>query len=150
MADCLAHVGLAAATLLAWFGLGSVVFVRGPRVGDPLLHLVNRVGAGVLCFALLTFAAGWLGLLYRTAYLSVFVASALVGAAACVTTARMIPRPHLRGWATWQLVLLALLVAYVALDVLAVCAPISSPDALLYHAADPALFDKAHRIFEVP
>jgi hypothetical protein len=150
MADCLAHVGLAVATLLAWFGLGSVVLVRGPRVGDPLLRLVNRVGAGVLCFALLTFAAGWSGLLYPTVYLPVFVASALVGAAACMTTARMTPRPRLHGWARWQLVLLALLLAYVALDLLAVCAPISSPDALLYHAADPALFEKAHRIFAVP
>jgi hypothetical protein len=150
MADLLAHAGLAAATLLAWFGLGSVVLIRGPRVGDPLLHIVNRVGAGVLSFALLTFAAGWSGLLYRAAYLPVFVASALVGAAVCMTTARITPRPHFRGWARWQLVLLALLLAYVALDLLAVCAPISSPDALLYHAADPRLFEKAHRIFAVP
>ena len=72
MADLLAHVGLAAVTLLAWLGLGSVVLAPGPRVGDALLDLLNRFGAGALSFALLTFAAGWAGLLYRAAYLPVF------------------------------------------------------------------------------
>ena len=51
MADLLAHTGLAALTLLAWLGLGSAVLVRGPRVSDPLLDLLNRVGAGALSFA---------------------------------------------------------------------------------------------------
>jgi hypothetical protein len=150
VADLLAHVGLAALTLLAWLGLGSAVLARGPRVGDPLLDLLNRVGAGALSFALLTFAAGWAGLLYRAAYLPVFAGTALAGAGYCVSRARSAPRPRFRDWAPWQLALLALLVAYVGLDVLAVCAPISSPDALLYHAADPALFEKAHRIYTVP
>jgi xanthosine utilization system XapX-like protein len=150
VADLLAHAGLAALTLLAWLGLGSGVLARGPRVGDPLLDLLNRVGAGALSFALLTFAAGWAGLLYRAAYLPVFAGAALAGAASCVSRLRSAPRPHLRGWAPWQLALLGLLIAYVGLDLLAVAAPISSPDALLYHAADPALFEKAHRIYAVP
>jgi hypothetical protein len=150
VADLLAHVALAALTLLAWLGLGSVILARGPRVGDPLLDLLNRVGAGALSFALLTFAAGWAGLLYKAAYLPVFAAAALAGAAYCVPLARSAPRPRFRDWAPWQLALLGLLVAYVGLDVLAVSAPISSPDALLYHAADPALFEKAHHIYAVP
>ena len=150
MADLLAHLGLAALTVLAWLGLGSVVLARGPRVGDPLLDLLNRIGAGALSFALLTFAAGWAGVLYRPAYIPVFAAAALLGTAKCIPWARAAPRPHLRDWAPWQLALLGLLVAYVGLDVLAVSAPISSPDALLYHAADPALFEKAHRIYAVP
>jgi hypothetical protein len=150
VADLLAHLGLAALTLLAWLGLGSGVLARGPRVGDPLLDLLNRVGAGALSFALLTFAAGWAGLLYRAAYLPVFAGAALAGTVYCVSRVRSAPRPHLRDWAPWQLALLGLLVAYVGLDLLAVSAPISSPDALLYHAADPALFEKAHRIYAVP
>jgi len=150
VADLLAHVGLAALTLLAWLGLGSGVLARGPRVGDPLLDLLNRVGVGALSFALLTFAAGWAGLLYRAVYLPVFTGAALAGAWCCRSLVRSVPRPHLRDWAPWQLALLGLLAAYVGLDVLAVCAPISSPDALLYHAADPALFEKAHRIYAVP
>jgi hypothetical protein len=150
VADLLAHSGLAALTLLAWLGLGSGVLARGPRVGDPLLDLLNRVGAGAFAFALLTFATGWAGLLYKAAYLPVFALAALAGAASCLPLVRAAPRPHLRDWAPWQLALLGLLVAYVGLDLLAVAAPISSPDALLYHAADPALFEKTHRIYAVP
>lgn len=150
MADCLAHSALGATTLLAWLGLGSVVLAKGLRVGDPLLDLLNRVGVGVLSFAILTFAAGWARLLYRPAYLAIFVVAALVGAAKGVEWMRTTGRPQLRCWAPWQLALLALLAGYVAIDLLAVCAPISSPDALLYHAADPALFAKAHRIFAIP
>src|SRR5439155_24442216 len=41
-------------------------------------------------------------------------------------------------------------VVCVTLDVLAVAAPISSPDALLSPAAAPALFAKAHRIYALP
>jgi hypothetical protein len=150
VADLLAHAGLAALTLLAWLGLGSGVLALGPRVGDPFLDLLNRVGAGALAFALLTFAAGWAGLLYRAAYLPVFAGAALVGTAYCASRIRLAPRPRLRNWAPWQLALLGLLVVYVGLDLLAVSAPVSSPDALLYHAADPALFEKAHRIYAVP
>ena len=46
--------------------------------------------------------------------------------------------------------MLALLLVYLCIDLIAVSAPISSPDALLYHAADPRLFAQSHRIFEIP
>jgi hypothetical protein len=150
LADCLAHIALGAITLLSWLGLGSIVLVRGPRVGDPILDLLNRFGVGALSFALLTFGAGWAGFLYRAAYLPVFAVTALIGTVSIGRWARAAPRPAVRRWPLWQLGLLALLGGYVAVDLLAVSAPVSSPDALLYHVADPALFAKAHRIFEIP
>jgi hypothetical protein len=150
VADALAHALLAAATVAAWLGLGSIVLGRWLVVGDALLDLLNRVGAGALGFALLTFGAGWGGILYRSAYLPVFTAASAVGVVTFARRARSAPRPRLRTWRPWELALLGLLVAYMALDLLSVSAPISSPDALLYHAADPELFAKAHRIFAVP
>jgi hypothetical protein len=149
LADPLAHVLLAGGTLLAWFGLGSIIFVRMPVTEDPLLDVLNRLGVGAIAFALVTFAAGWARVLYPAAYIVAFAATAFVGAAATIRL-RLLPLPALGGWRRWELCLFGLLVAYIALDLVAVCAPISSPDALLYHAADPALFERAHRIFEVP
>lgn len=137
-------------TLAAWLGLGSVLLGWWLVVGDALLDLLNRIGAGALGFALLTFGAGWSGILYRSVYLPVFVAASAVGVVTLARRARSAPRPRLRTWQPWELALLCLLVAYVALDLLSVSAPISSPDALLYHAADPKLFADAHRIFAVP
>jgi hypothetical protein len=150
LADAAAHTALAATTLLAWLGLGSLVLIRGPRVRDRHLDLLNRLGVGVLSFALLTFAAGWTRLLYHAAYLPLFAAAAVMGVRELVFWSRGLQRPRVRGWPRWQLALLALLLVYVCIDVIAVSAPISSPDALLYHAADPGLFARSHRIFEVP
>ncbi len=141
---------LGVATLLAWLGLGSLVLVRGPRVGDNYLDLLNRVGVGVIAFALLTFAAGWTRLLYPAAYRALFVAAALIGARELVLWSRQLPKPSFHAWPRWQRALLALLLVYVCIDLIAVSAPISSPDALLYHAADPRLFAQSHRIFEIP
>ncbi len=92
MVDFVAHLALGATTLLAWLGLGSVALVRGPRVGGAVLDLLNRVGVGALSFALLTFGAGWAGLLYRAAYLPVFVFATLAGFALAVKVARGVPR----------------------------------------------------------
>jgi hypothetical protein len=150
LADCVAHLFLAGVTLLAWLGLGSIVLVRMRNVGDPLLDGLNRLGVGAVSFALLTLAAGWSRLLYPAAYLPVFAMTGLIGAAVVARGLRGRRLVRLRVWRWWELCLLGLLVVYVALDLLAVCAPISSPDALLYHAANPALFEQAHRIFEVP
>jgi hypothetical protein len=148
--DVVAHAALAAVTLAAWLGLGSILLGRWLVVADALLDLLNRLGAGALGFALLTFGAGWGGILYRSVYLPVFVAAAAVGVVTLARRTRSAARPRLRTWRPWELALLCLLVAYVALDLLSVSAPISSPDALLYHAADPELFAKSHRIFAVP
>jgi hypothetical protein len=150
LADAAAHTALAATTLLAWLGLGSLVLIRGPRVRDRHLDLLNRLGVGVVSFALLTFAAGWTRLLYQAAYLPLFAAAAVVGVRELVFWSRGLRRPRVRSWPRWQLALLALLLVYVCIDLIAVSAPISSPDALLYHAADPRLFARSHRIFEIP
>jgi hypothetical protein len=120
------------------------------KVGDPFLDALNRLAIGAVSFALLTLAAGWSRLLYPGAYVPVFALTGLVGAAEVVRRLRGRPLLSLRSWRWWELCLLGLLVVYVALDLLAVSAPTSSPDALLYHAANPALFEESHRIFEVP
>jgi hypothetical protein len=148
LADCLAHVLLAGATVLTWLGLGSIVLVRAREVEDPFLAMLNRVGIGAIAFALLTFAAGWAHLLYPAAYLVVFVGTGAIGGVTAARRMRGVRPPSLEHW--WEGCLLGLLVVYVVLDLFAVCAPISSPDALLYHAADPALFEQAHRITEIP
>lgn len=150
LADGLAHLALAAITVLAWLGLGSLLLGRGPTVSDSVLHLLNRVGVGALAFALLTFGAGWAGLLYRVGYVPIFAGAAILGTVESGMWLRSAARPQLRHWATWQLALLGLLAVYVVIDAVATLAPISSPDALLYHAADPALFVKAHTIFAIP
>jgi hypothetical protein len=120
------------------------------KVGDPFLDVLNLLGIGAVSFALLTLAAGWSRLLYPAAYVPVYARTGLLGAPEAVRRLRGRRRLSLRSWRWWELCLLGLLVFYVALDLLAVCAPISSPDALLYHAANPALFEESHRIFEVP
>jgi hypothetical protein len=150
LAECVAHVFLAGVTLLAWIGLGSIVLVRMRKVGDPFLDALNRLAIGAVSFALLTLAAGWSRLLYPGVYVPVFALTGLVGAAEVARRLRGRRLLSLRSWRWWDLCLFGLLVVYVALDLLAVCAPISSPDALLYHAANPALFEESHRIFEVP
>jgi Dolichyl-phosphate-mannose-protein mannosyltransferase len=147
--EFVAHVALAVVTFLAWFGLGSVVLVRGPRVGDVLLDLLNRVGIGAICFALLTFATGWGRVLYPVPYLILFTSAAVVGVTAVARALPPAQFPRLRTWARWERALLALIFLYIALDLFVTAAPISSPDALLYHAANPALFEQHHRIFEV-
>ncbi|HEV8102528.1 MAG TPA: hypothetical protein VGP69_02220, partial [Gaiellaceae bacterium] len=71
--------------------MGSIVLIRGPHVGDPVLELLNRLGIGAISFALLTFGAGWAGWLYPAAYLPVFAATALVGASRFAGWARAAP-----------------------------------------------------------
>jgi hypothetical protein len=142
-------VALAAVTVVAWFGLGSLL-LAALKSGDTRLDALNRIGAGAIAFALLTFGAGWAGVLHPIVYLAVFASAAAVGVALGVPFLKRARFPRIRTWRRWQLAVLALLGVYVALAVLSTCAPISSPDALLYHAADPALFENAGRIVEVP
>ena len=150
MAESIAHLALAAATLLSWLGLGSLLLLRGPTVGDRLLDLLNRIGIGAISFALLTFAAGWAGLLYPLPFLAVFASAALIGTVRVVQMIPSVHWPRPRAWSLWERALLAVILLYVLLDLFVTAAPISSPDALLYHAANPALFEQHHSIFEVP
>jgi hypothetical protein len=150
MLECLAHISLAGVTVLAWLGLGSFLLTPLGSTGDRLLDMLNRIGAGALAFALATFAVGWAGLLSSAAYLSVFALAAVAGAAVLLPAVRGTRLPRLRTWPAWQLGLAALLAVYAVLGAIATCAPISSPDALLYHAGDPALFEGHGRIVEIP
>lgn len=150
LTSCLAHIALAGATVLAWLGLGSLLLRRLAASGDRLLDGLNSIGVGAVAFALLTFGAGWAGVLHAAVFIPVFAVSALAGVATSFALWRGAALPRPRKWRSWQLALAALLAIYVVLTAVAACAPISSPDALLYHAANPALFEREHRIFEVP
>jgi hypothetical protein len=148
--DCLAHFALAGVTALSWLGLGTLVLAPLDVGGVRLLDALNRIAVGAITFALLTLAAGWAGLIYRDVYLPILVLTASIGLIAALRLARGTSLPRVRSWPRWQTALLVLITVYVVLDAISTCAPISSPDALLYHAADPARFEDAHRIFEVP
>jgi hypothetical protein len=150
VAECLGHVLLAGATLLAWLGAGSLVLLPLGATGDRLLDGLNRIGVGALAFALATFASGWAGALSSAAYRSVFALAAAGGAWVALRLLRDARPPRIRTWRPWELALGGIVIAYAVLGAVATCAPISSPDALLYHAADPARFVEAGRIFEVP
>jgi hypothetical protein len=144
--DCPAHVALALLTALGWLGAGSLVLAPLSSSGDGALDVLNRVGAGAVAFALATFAVGWLGLLYAAAYVPVLVVAAAAGGLVLVRALRGAPRPRLRSWPRWQVALLALIAVYVVADIAITCAPISSADALFYHATAPELFEREHHI----
>jgi hypothetical protein len=148
--ECLAHISLAGVTVVAWFGAGSLLLAPVRRTDDRVLDALNRVGIGALAFAIVTFAAGWARLLSAGGYLALFVTAAVAGAAVAAASLRTVAFPRVAAWRPWQIAVAALLAVYVVLAFVATCAPISSPDALLYHAADPALFERAGRIFEIP
>jgi hypothetical protein len=150
VAESLGHVLLAGATLLAWLGAGSLALAPLDTTGDRLLDGLNRIGVGALAFALATFAAGWAGALSGVAYRFVFALAAVGGAWIALRLLRDARLPRIRTWRPWELALGGLIIAYAVLGAVATSAPISSPDALLYHAADPARFVEAGRIFEVP
>jgi hypothetical protein len=150
LAESLAHVALAGATALAWLGAGALVLAPLESSGDPGLDVLNRLGVGAVSFSLLTFAVGWLGLLSAVAYVTVLVLAAAVGVIALARSLRGVQPPRLRAWPRWQLALLGLIAIYVVGDVLVTCAPISSADALFYHATVPELFEREGRIEEVP
>ena len=145
--ECVAHVALAAATALAWLGVGSLVLAPLGRSGDRALDGLNRLGAGAVALALLTWMLGWFGLLYAELFVPLLAAGAVLGALE-LRRLRPLGLPH--AWPAWQLALLALIGLYVAIDLVVTCAPISSADALLHHAAAPELFEQRHRVVETP
>jgi hypothetical protein len=146
----LAQVALGLATALSWLGLGTLLLTRLRDRGELLLDAINRIGAGAVAWSLLTAGAGWLGLLYRPIYLVAFVPCAVGGAAAAVPLVRALPRPRPAAWPWWQRALGLLIATYVVLDLVSTLAPISSRDALFYHAAGPALFAHRHELVELP
>jgi hypothetical protein len=150
LAETLAHVALAGATALAWLGAGAAVLAPLGSSGDRAFDVLNRLGAGAVAFSLLTFAAGWLGLLYTAAYVPLLVLAAAGGALVLARSVRGARLPRLRTWPAWQLALAALIAVYVVAEVLVTAAPISSADALHYHANLPELFAREGRIEEVP
>jgi hypothetical protein len=145
--ECVAHVALAAASALAWLGAGSLVLAPLGRSGDRALDGLSRLGAGAVALALLTWTLGWFGLLYAELFVPLLAAGAVLGAR---ELRRLRPFGLPRAWPAWQLALIALIGLYVAIDLVVTCAPISSADALLHHAAAPELFEQRHRVLETP
>lgn len=105
----MAHVALAGATALAWLGAGAVVLAPLGSSGDRAFDALNRLGAGAVAFSLLTFAAGWLGLLHTAAYVPLFVLAAAGGVVVLARSIRGARLPRLRTWPAWQLALAALI-----------------------------------------
>lgn len=148
MLSSLAHVALAAATAASWIGAGSLLLAPLGSSGDRALDTLNRLGAGAVAFTLATFAAGWLGLLYAAVYIPLFAVTTAVGATALARLLRGVEWPRPRSWSRWEQALAALLVLYALTALVVTCAPISSADALYYHAAAPELYEQRHRIVE--
>ncbi len=144
------HVALAGATALAWLGAGAAVLAPLGSSGDRAFDVLNRLGIGAVAFALLTFAAGWLGMLHSAAYVPLLTAAAVCGVVVLARSIRGTRLPRLRTWPVWQLALAALIVVYAVFEVFVTCAPISSADSLYYHATVPELFEREGRIEEVP
>ena len=115
--------------------------------------LLNRFGAGAVVFALATFAARLARAAPRRRSTSRCSRPprpcGVRRASRARCAASRLPRP--RSWPRWQLGLAVADRRSTSLvDVLVTCAPISSADALFYHAAAPELFERAARIEEVP
>lgn len=150
MLECALHIALAALTSASWLGLGSVLLAPLAGSGDGVLGLVNRIGVGAAAFALLTFALGLVGALYTAVYLPLFAVAAATGLFVATRQLRRFERPRPRDWSWWELALAGLLAAYVLLELLITCAPVSSADALLHHAAAPELYARTHEFRELP
>jgi hypothetical protein len=142
-------VALALLTAASWLGLGTFVLAPLSGAHDRGLELLNRIGAGAIAFALLTFAAGLAGLLYREAYLLLFVPAATIGLVVAARELRRAQRPRFRDWPRWQLALAGLVGLYVVVGLVVTCAPVSSADALLHHAAAPELYARTHEFREL-
>jgi hypothetical protein len=148
--ESVAHVALAVATALAWLGAGSLLVAPLGSSGDRALDALNRFGTGAIAFSLVTFAAGWLGLLYAAAYIPLLALAAAVGVVKLARLLQGARWPDPRAWPRWQQALLALVAAYALAAIVVTCAPISSADALYYHATAPELYEQRHRIVETP
>jgi hypothetical protein len=146
VAAWVAHIGLAAVQVLAWWGLGSLLAAR-LSTGVRAVDVLNRVGLGAVGFALLTFALGLADLLYAAPIWIATLAAAAFGAIALrqelpgLAWPRSLPRAHVAA--------LAFLGAIVALALVAVAAPVNGFDALAYHVSVPVLYERDHGISEL-
>jgi hypothetical protein len=147
--EWIAHIGVAVVQVLSWLGLGTLL-LRRAGTGMPAVDLVNRLGAGAVAFALLTFALGLLGLLYPVIIDVATIAAAVAGVLALVGARRVVQLPRLRALPRWQLAMIGALAATALLALVAAGAPVTGYDALLYHVSVPALYEREHRFFEVP
>ncbi len=145
-----AHTALAVATALSWLGAGTLVLRRLRDPTNRLLDLLNRVAAGVIVWSLGTAALGWLGILYAWLVVSAFVPASVGGLVAALHAVRAAPCPRPRAWRQWERMLALLLVVYVLLGLVSTLAPVSSEDALFYHAAGPVLFAHMHSLVTLP
>jgi 4-amino-4-deoxy-L-arabinose transferase-like glycosyltransferase len=135
---------------LAWLGGGSLLLSAGRGiVGDRLLEGLNELAVGAIAWAMLTFAAGFAERLYSLPFAILTAAAALVGARRFAVLIRGSRLPQLRELQRWERALVALLGVYVVFAVVATAAPVSSEDALAYHAAGPALFEAEHGLHEL-
>src|SRR5687768_12124133 len=100
------HVALAGVTIAAWFGLGSLLLAGPLKSGEARLDALNKIGAGAIAFALVTFAAGWAGVLQPVVYLAVFAPTAAAGVAFGVPLLRRVALPRVRTWKPWQVAVL--------------------------------------------
>lgn len=141
---------LAAATALSWLGAGAVVLRAGRgAAGDRLLEGLNELAAGAIAFALITFVAGLVGALYALPFVLLTAVAAAIGGLRLRVLGRGFRFASPRALPRWELALVALLGVYIAFAVIATAAPISSEDALAYHAAGPALFEASHELREL-
>ena len=150
MLSCAAHVALAALTAASWLGLGSALLAPVAWKGDRVLGLLNRLGVGAVAFAVLTFALGLVGGLHTSVFVPAFVVGAALGIVVAARELRTFDVPRLRTWSWWELALTVLVAAYVVLELLITCAPVSSADALYHHAAAPELYARTHEFGELP
>ena len=87
-----------------------------------------------------------MGLLYALPFI---VLTALAAFAGAIRSSALLGRVRLPRLARWELALVALLGVYVVFAVVVTAAPISSEDALAYHAAGPALSESSHHLREL-
>lgn len=149
MAASVSYIALAVVLALSWLGAGALLLRPLHSSGDRLLDALNRIGTGAAAFALATFLAGLVGLIYREIYVPVAAVTAVAGALEARRLLRGVRLPSIGGCPLWQRALVVLLAVYVVADIVATCAPISSPDAIAYHAAAPAIFERTHHVSEL-
>ncbi|MBI2664075.1 glycosyltransferase family 39 protein [Candidatus Woesearchaeota archaeon] len=136
--------------VLAAYGTGSfalqAVKIRFRNAGE---EAVFSQAAGLVMFALATFALGLMGLLY----------DALFRILAILLVAAFFRR--IKAYLLWLLqsihwkfrfdnLLTAVIAAFILLNIIAALAPVHSSDAIAHHVALPKIYAEQHRITSIP